>query len=104
MMDIVDFTPKGMQTYDTQTPRAANILSVQLGALEYAQDIGIDLRYFLNANIKFQNDSFKAYLVQVLAGNGINVASVIEVLRPLSSEYDFNLSPQESTSSGLIAR
>lgn len=103
MIDIVDFTPQGMQLYDTQAPRAANLLSVQLGALEYAQDVGIDLRYFLNENIKFQNDSFKAYLVQILAGRGINVASVIETLQALSSNYDFNLSPQDN-STGLVAR
>lgn len=47
MIDIVGFTSKGMQLFDTQTEKAANILSVQLGALEYAKDLGIDLRYFL---------------------------------------------------------
>lgn len=102
MIDIVDFTPKGMEIYDTQTQRAANILSVQLGSLEYAQDLGIDLRYFLVENIKFQNDSFKAYLVQTLASRGINVASLIEVLRPLSVDYDFNLSQQDN-STGMVA-
>lgn len=103
MIDIVDFTPLGMQVYDTQTPRAANLLSVQLGDLEYAPDIGIDLRYFLSENIKFQNDSFKAYLIQTLAARGINVASLTEIIRSLSSDYDFNLSPQDN-STGLVAR
>ena len=103
MIDIVSLGSGGMGLYDTQTERAANILSVQIGDLEYAQDLGIDLRYFMEENIKFQNESFKAYLVQVLAGRGINVASMIEVLQPLSSDYDFVLSPQE-TSTGLVAR
>jgi len=103
MIDIVDFTPKGMDVYDTQTERAANILSVQIGSLEYAQDLGIDLRYFLTENIKFQNASFKGYLVQSLANRGINVASVLEVLEALSSNYTINLSPEEN-STGWVAR
>jgi hypothetical protein len=103
MIDIVDFTPQGMQVYDTQTQRAANILGVQLGSLEYQPDLGIDLRYFLTENISFQNDSFRAYLVQALASGGINVASMVEVLRALSTDYNINLSPEDN-STGLIAR
>lgn len=103
MIDIVGFTEKGMEMYDTQTERAANILSVQLGDLEYAQDLGIDLRYFLTESIKFQDASFKAYLVQALASRGINVASLIEVLNRLDSNYIINLSPQEN-STGFIGR
>ena len=103
MIDIVAFTSKGMEVYDTQTERAANILSVQLGALEYAQDLGIDLRYFLTETIQFQDESFKAYLVQTLASRGINVASMTEVLRALDSNYNINLSPQEN-STGMVAR
>ena len=103
MMDIVGFTSAGMETYSTQTPRAGNILSVQLGALEYAQDFGIDLRYFLSEPINFQDQSFQAYLVQALASRGINVASMTEVLNALDSDYRINLSPEE-ISTGLVAR
>lgn len=103
MIDIVGFTPAGMQVVDTDTQRAANILSVQLGSLEYAQDLGIDLRYFLTEPIAFQNEGFKAYLVQTLAARGINVSSMIEVINALAVDYNFTLSRQES-STGLIAR
>ena len=103
MIDIIDFNSSGMLVYDTQTERAANILSVQLGSLEYAPDLGIDLRYFLAEKIQFQNESFKAYLVETLANRGINVTSVIEVLESLASHYTINLSPQEN-STGLVAR
>ena len=103
MIDIVGFTTKGMEVYDTQTERAANTLSVQLGSLEYAQDLGIDLRYFLTENVRFQNDSFKAYIVQTLASRGINVASLTEIINQLDSDYDINLSPEEN-STGLVAR
>ena len=104
MIDIVS-AEQGLDLglYDTQTTKAANILSVQLGDLEYAQDLGIDLRYFLSEDFKFQNESFKSYLVEVLANSGINVSSVIDVLQRLHAEYTFNLTPEE-TSTGMIAR
>ena len=103
MIDIVGFDSKGMQVLDTQTEKAANILSVQLGALEYIPDFGIDLRYFLTESIRFQDGSFKAYLVQTLASRGINVASLVEVINALDSNYNIKLSPEEN-STGMIAR
>ncbi len=104
MIDIVSNGPGlDMGVFDTQTSRAANILSVQFGALEYAQDLGIDLKWFLSEDFKFENESFKAYLIQVLANRGINVASLGEVVETLFSQYTFNLSPDEQ-STGLIAR
>lgn len=103
MIDIISSTSQGMETFNTQTERAANILGVQLGALEYAPTVGIDLRYFLSEDLRFQNESFKAYTVQVLATKGINVANLIETLDALASTYTINLSPDE-TSTGMIAR
>lgn len=104
MTDIVSLnTGEDMGLYDTQTPRAANILSVQLGALEYAQELGIDLKYFLSEDFRFQNESFKAYLIQILANNGINVATLTEQLENLFATYTFNITPEE-TNGSLIAR
>lgn len=103
MTDIISADSLGLGTFDTQVQRAANILDVQLGSLEYITDFGIDKRYFLSNSIQFQNDSFKSYLIQVLASNEINVASLIEVLNALDSDYNINLSPDD-TSTGLVAR
>lgn len=89
--------------YDTQTERAKNILSVQIGDLEYAQTLGIDLKYFLSEDFRFQNESFKAYLIQTLANYSINVASLIEAVNALSNKYTFNLTPAE-TDGGMVAR
>lgn len=102
MIDIVSIG-NDIGFFDTQVPKAANILSVQLGSLEYAQDFGIDLRYFLDEGFQFQNESFKAYLIEILANRGVNVASVIETFNDLFEKYTFNLSPEE-TSTGLVAR
>ncbi len=103
MIDIVSAN-EGLDLglFDTQTCKAANVLSVQIRDLEYAPQLGIDLKYFLSEDFRFQNASFKAYLVEVLANNRINVSSVMDQLNSLYSVYTFNLSAEEK--SGLIAR
>ncbi len=103
MIDIVS-AKEGLDlgVFDTQTCKAANVLSVQIGALEYAPKLGIDLKYFLSEDFRFQNASFKAYLVEILANNNINVSSVIDQMESLFAVYTFNLSADEK--SGLIAR
>ncbi len=103
MIDIVSVGVE-LGVLDSQTPKAANILSVQLGTLEYAPTIGIDLKYFLDENFKVQNDSFKAYLIEVLANQSINVTSVLDVLESLMARYTFNIKPPESQNGSLIAR
>lgn len=103
MIDILTGNEDGLFIENTQAQRGANILNTQLGALEYEQTLGIDLRYFLTEDVRFQNGSFQAYLIQVLATRGINVSNFISVIQDLSSFYDIRLSPEES-SSGLVAR
>lgn len=102
MIDIIS-VGTDIGVYDTQTTRAANILSVQVAALEYAPDLGIDLRYFLSEDLRFQNEGFKSYLIQVLANSGINVAEVVDTVENLFVQYTFKLIPAE-TSTGLVAR
>jgi hypothetical protein len=102
MIDIADVSTD-LVMIDTQTNRAANILSVQLGALEYDPDMGIDLKYFLTEGIKFQNDSFKGYIVEQLAYRGINVNDVISTVFPLFESYNIKISPEETTTA-LVAR
>lgn len=87
---------------DTVTPKAANVLSVQLGSLEYAQDFGIDQRFFLSSDFKFQNESFKAYLIERLTQHQITVADVTEVLEALFSRYIFEVSDAQQTQEGFI--
>jgi hypothetical protein len=95
MIDIVSIGAD-LGVLDTDTPRAKNILSVQVGTLVYATDFGIDLKYFLSQDFEFQNASFKSYLIQVLANNSINVASLDESVNTLFSTYGFNLTPTSS--------
>lgn len=102
MIDISTVTDD-IGLVDALTPRAANILSVQLGTLEYEPTFGIDLAYFLSEDFQFQNSSFKSYLIQRLADYSINVTSVNDNVGKLLEQYVFNLSPAETTKS-LVSR
>lgn len=103
MIDIVSAGDTGLGIYDTDTEKAGNVLSVQLGSLEYASQLGIDLKYFLSEDFSFQNESFQAYLVEVLASNGINVSRVTQTIMDLYEKYTLEVS---ATAAGteLIAR
>lgn len=104
MIDIAYSAPGlDLGTFDTQTFRAKNILSVQVGSLVYAPDLGIDLKYFLSEEFRFQNESFKSYLIQVLASHSINVASIDDTFQNLFQKYVFNLTPAENEKT-LVAR
>ena len=103
MIDIVSTGSDDIALYDTQAERAANILNVQLGSLEYLPTIGIDLKFFLSEDIRFQNESFKSYIIQTLALRSINVANLIEVIESLSATYLINIEAAE-TSTALITR
>lgn len=102
MIDIADVSTD-LVMIDTHAHRAANILSVQLGALEYDPTMGIDLKYFLLENVRFQNNSFKGYIVEQLANRGINVTEVIDTINTLFEQYDIRISPEETTTA-LVAR
>lgn len=106
MIDIVGVSAGvsgDVQLQSTQAPRAANILSVQLGSLEYAEDLGIDLKYFLSEDFEFEDAAFKSYLIQRLANSSVNVTSVKEVVQTFYSQYKFEVANEEN-STALIAR
>lgn len=103
MIDITSVGERDLRLVDTQTGRAANLLSVQIASLAYAPTVGIDLKYFLDENFSFQNESFKSYLVQVLANFSINVASIDDTIENLARHYNFNLTPAE-TDGALVSR
>lgn len=104
MIDIVSANQgKDFGVLDTQAPRAANILSVQFGSLEYAPDLGPDLKFFLGEQFNFQDESFEAYLITILANRGINVTEVITQGSTLMETYLFKIRPEQNDTS-LIAR
>lgn len=97
ILEIVDGKDWLFQKSDL--PKAANVLSVQLGSLEYAPNFGVDLSYFLNSDLQFQNESFNAYLVERLLNHQINVVNVTELVQTFYEAYTFSIgeSPYNST-------
>ena len=101
MIDIVGIGDD-LRMYNAQSPKAANVLSVQLGNLEYAPDFGIDLEFFIQEGFQFQNDSFKAYLIQRLTEHRVNVNSVTDVFEPLFEQLTFVVGDADQGEEGFI--
>lgn len=87
---------------DAVAPKAANLVSTQVGELEYAPTFGVDLKYFLQSEFQFQNESFKAYLVDRITQNQINVSEVLEIVEALQTKYTFKVGDANKVE-GLIA-
>jgi hypothetical protein len=97
MIDIMDITTD-IGILNSSIKKAENVLSVQLGKLEYAKEFGVDLEYFLDENFTFQNESFKSYLLQRLSESSIDVMSIIDTAESLYNNMIFNLTPENQTS------
>lgn len=105
MMDIVGVGQgegQDLRLYDAQSPKGANVLSVQLGALEWWPDFGIDLEFFIQEGFSFQNESFKSYLIQRLTESHVNVISVRDVLTTFVQNLTFEVGNSEQSSEGFI--
>jgi hypothetical protein len=103
MMDIVELNEgEDMKVYDSIVSKAGNVLAVQIGALEYAQDFGVDLRFFLTTDFQLQTESFKAYLVQRLIEHQVNVAKVLDSVQTLVNKYNYLVGDTRQSNGGLI--
>jgi hypothetical protein len=103
MKDIIEIkSGEDLKVFDSIVAKAGNVLSVQLGSLEYAPEFGVDFKFFLESEFKFQNESFKAYLVQRLAENQINVSEVIQTVDLLFQKYTYSVGDSSQTNGGLI--
>lgn len=102
MLDIVEVKNGDLNVFDAIVCKAGNVLSIQLGSLEYAPDFGVDLRFFLQSDFQFQNESFKAYLVQRLAESQVNVAKVVDTVNTLSEKYAHYVGVLRQPNEGLI--
>lgn len=101
MIDIVAVSTD-LQLYDAQSPKAANVLSVQLGALEYAPDFGIDMEFFLNPAFQYQTESFKSYLIQRLSESLVNVNEVLDVVDRFTETFVFYVGDPDQNNGSLI--
>ena len=100
MIDIFLSDAGELKTAEAVVFKAKNILSIQENSLEYEPNLGIDLKRFLDPDIKIQNETFEAYSVQRLAAQGVNVVSLLtdkEAFREV-----FNYTVVEAETGGLI--
>lgn len=102
MIDITSVSEGDLVVLDAQTPKAANVLQVQLGTLEYAPEFGIDLEFFLDEDFQFQNESFKSYLIQRLSEHHVNVNQVLEALEQFYLQFTFVVGDVAIKSGGFI--
>jgi hypothetical protein len=103
MMDIVEVAEgKDLNMLDSIVPKAANVVGTQLGSLAYAPTFGVDLKYFLSSDLQFQNESFKAYLIQRLTEEQVNVTDAIDYVNTFSEQITFYVGDNNKNVGGLI--
>lgn len=90
------------KTSDTIVFKAKNILETQEGSLNYAPELGIDLKRFLDPNVKIQNRTFEAYSIQKLGEQGVNPIELIVNKETFRQVFEYTVA--EAEKEGLIAQ
>lgn len=103
MLDIVEINEgEDLVIRDTIVAKAANVLSVQQAALEYAQSFGVDFKFFIQSELQFQNESFKAYLIKRLTEHQVDVSKVTEIVNTLTETIVYEVGSGTRNVKGLI--
>lgn len=90
MKDIsFDKFGKDLKVRDTVVYKAKNLLTTQLGWLVYNAPFGVDLARFLDPDVKIQIESFRAYCLEKMGENSINVIKLIQTDEKFSSALNF---------------
>lgn len=90
------------KTSDTIVFKAKNILETQEGSLNYAPELGIDLKRFLDPDVKIQNRTFEAYSIQKLGEQGVNPIELIVNKETFRQVFEYTVA--EADKEGLIAQ
>ena len=90
------------KTSDTIVFKAKNILETQEGSLNYAPELGIDLKRFLDPDVKIQNRTFEAYSIQKLGEQGVNPIELIVNKGTFRQVFEYTVA--EAEKEGLIAQ
>jgi hypothetical protein len=104
MMDIIEIPTDGrdLAVANSTAPRAGNVLSTQLGSLEYAPDFGVNKRFFLESPFFFQTESYVAHVIERLTQAQINVADLVEATEALKANLNLSVEESGTTDGGLI--
>lgn len=87
---------------DTIVFKAKNILEIQENSLNYAPELGIDLKRFLDPNVKIQNKTFEAYSLQKLGEQGVNPIELIVNQETFRQVFEYTVA--EADKEGFIAK
>ena len=90
------------KTSDTIVFKAKNILEIQENSLNYAPELGIDLKRFLDPNVKIQNKTFEAYSLQKLGEQGVNPIELIVNQETFRQVFEYTVA--EADKEGFIAK
>lgn len=90
------------KTSDTIVFKAKNILEIQENSLSYAPELGIDLKRFLDPNVKIQNKTFEAYSLQRLGEQGVNPIELIVNKETFRQVFEYTVA--EADKEGFIAK
>jgi hypothetical protein len=102
MIDIIELQDgEDMIMRDSVVAKAGNVLSIQIGSLEYSSEFGVDLNYFMQSDFQFQNESFQAYCVTRLTESQVNVSDVITSVEALLEKYTYFVGEQNQAIGGL---
>jgi len=89
-----------LQRSNTDVYKARNILSVQKTNTHYRPDLGIDLKRFIDPDVKIQFETFRSYTLQEMVQQGARIDAILEVQRDLDKKMDYNVS--KTATEGMI--
>lgn len=89
--DITGTDGPDLRIQRTDVSKAGNVLSVQIGSLEYAPNFGIDLKFFLESDFQIQTESFMSYCVGQLLAHQVGVIGALEVIGRLDKKITFEI-------------
>jgi hypothetical protein len=103
MKDIVEANDgEDLTIIDSIVSKAANVIAIQLGDLEYAPTFGIDKKFFLESEFQIQTESFQSYVVQRLTESQVNVNEVLGTVEALMNRYVYTVGDIKDYSGGFI--
>lgn len=85
-----------LQRSNTDVYKARNILSVQKTNTHYRPDLGIDLKRFIDPDVKIQFETFRSYTLQEMVQQGARMDAVLEVQQNLDKELNYKVSQTEN--------
>ena len=101
MIDV-DLVDNELTITDTVVHKAVNLVNTQIEYLVYEPNFGVDLDQFFQPGVEIQTATFKAYLIDRLTANNINVIKAEETGLNLQTLIDITV--KDVNSKGFMAQ